>query len=646
MKQLLNKIFNPPLDILVFKIYIYWFILGISIFIFFSNYLSSLFSVLVLLIFSSGFFILRYLRGDIRSPFKIAYLFPIFMIFAIISIFFSVDKYSSILSIITYISLFIIFMLSFDILSEPKVLKWFLSWLLFIGVIFSIVGIIYYVGGYSHYLVGTLNSSFISAAFLLLLIPVSFYFYIFSNKVSSRVINLFTLSILIVSLFITYSYFSYIALFVEIVLILFILRNYWVKDIVKIFFLIVVSIVLFVAVSKYNKPFDKIYNTSSNITDVLNISSSQRIRLYEKEWNIFIAKPFFGYGIGTNSDVFKKFEYSPWLYLSGGYNVFINLFLDVGVFGGLAFLGFFGIILYYGFYSIFSNPKYLKLKNNPPKNFIFIPIFVSIFGVILYSFFNNDLSYISILLPLFIFVGIVFNYFNLDKKFFKTFANIVFVFSIVFIVISIDLYLSGVFFNNGIKVIDGSLSLNKSQVNSALNYFDNSALLFPFNFNTYNEIGISFEYLKEYNKSIDNFKKSLSINSYNPNANYQLGRAYYNNNEYKKSLVYFKKAYNFNKLYNPLYLLSLGEYYSFRKQNSKSEKIYKEAIKLFPLKNLIHEDYPQIFYNNNDNSNLSNIYTNLYSMTKNIKYYNLYEELSPLHIQTKIPIKKSVPKKK
>ena len=646
MKNLLSKIFNPPLDIFVFKIYIYWFILGISIFIFFSNYLSSLFAALVLLIFSSGFFILRYLRGDIRSPFKMAYLFPIFIIFAIISIFFSVDKYSSILSIIIYISLFIIFMLSFDILSDPKVLKWFLSWLLFVGLIFSIIGIVYYIGGYSHYLVGTLNSSFISAAFLLLLIPISLYFYIFSNKVSGRIINLFTLSILLISLLITFSYFSYIVLFIEIVLMLFILRQYWVKDIVKIFFLIVVSLVLFVAVTKYHQSFNTVYNTSSNITDVLNISSSQRIKLYENEWSIFIKKPFFGYGIGTNSDIFKKYEYSSWLYFSGGYNMFINLFLDVGIFGGLAFLGFFGSILYYGFYSIFSKPKYLKFKNNPPKNFIFIPVFISILGVIFYSFFNNDLSYIPILLPFFIFIGIIFNYFNLEERISKIFSNIVFVLSIIFLIISIDMYLSGIFFNNGIKVLDGTLSLNKSQVNTALNYFNNSALLFPFNYNTYNEIGISYEYLKEYNNSISNFKKSLSINSYNPNSNYQLGKAYYNNNEYKKSLIYFKDAYNFNKLYNPLYNLSLGEYYSFRKQNSKSEKIYKEAINLFPLNSIIHKNYSQIFYNNNDNSNLSNIYANLYSMTKNKKYYNLYEDLSPIHIQTKILAKKTVSKKK
>ena len=491
-----------------------------------------------------------------------------------------------------------------------------------------------------------MNSSFVSAAFLLLLIPISIYFYIFSNKVSSKIINLFALSVLLVSLFITFSYFAYIALFIEIIFTLFILRQYWIKDIVKIFFLVVVSLVLFVSVTKYQKPINPVYNTSSNITDVLNISASQRIKLYEHEWTIFIKRPFFGYGIGTNSDIFKKYEYSSWLYFSGGYNMFINLFLDVGIFGGLAILGFFGSILYYGFYSIFFNPKYLQFKKNPPKNFIFIPIFISILGVIFYSFFNNDLSYISVLLPLFIFIGVIFNYFNLKERILKTFSNIVFVLSIIFIIVSMDLYLSGIFFNNGIKVLDGTLSLNKSQVNTALNYFDNSAILFPFNFNTYDEIGISYEYLKEYNNSINNFKKSLSINSYNPNANYQLGKAYYNNNEYKKSLIYFKDAYDFNKLYNPLYNLSLGEYYSYRKQNTKSKKIYKEAISLFPVNSFIHRNYSQIFYNNNDNSNLSNIYANLYSMTKNKKYYTLYEDLSPLHIQTKIPYGKPILKKK
>ncbi len=635
MKKLLNKIFNPPLDILVFKIYIYWFLLGISIFIFFSNYISSIFASLVLLIFSSGFFILRYLRGDIKLPSKFAYLFPIFILISILSVFFSVDKYASILSLIIYISLFIIFILSFDILSKSKILQWFLSWLLFVGSIFSIIGLVYYFEGFSKYFVGTLNNAFVSSAFLLLLIPISIYFYIFSNKISLKIITLISSSLLVISLFLTFSYFGYIALLIELICIFFILREYWIKDLLKIFVLIIFIALLFIAIFNHHKPFNTFYNKSSNITSVLNISSNQRIALYKNEWNIFLKRPILGYGVGTVSDIFKKYEYSPWLYINHGYNFFIDIFLEVGIFGGLSFLIFFAFILYKGFSNIFSNSKYLKYQKKSPDNFIFIPIFISILGVIFYSFFNNDLSSIAILLPLFIFVGIIFNYFTTEYKVLNGVSRIMFILSILLVFVSFDMYLSGIFYNNGIKILDGNLNITKPQVNTALSYFNNSSLLFPFNYNTYNEKGISYEYLKEYSSAISNFKTSLSINTYNPNTNYELGKAYYFSSKYKKSLLYFKDAYNFNKLYSPEYDLSLGEYYTFRHQKNKAIKVYKESLKSFPLKNKLYEKYSQIFNNNGFNNNLSSIYSDLYSITKNKYYYNLYKKLSPLQIQIK-----------
>jgi tetratricopeptide (TPR) repeat protein len=210
------------------------------------------------------------------------------------------------------------------------------------------------------------------------------------------------------------------------------------------------------------------------------------------------------------------------------------------------------------------------------------------------------------------------------------------------------MYLSGIFYNNGIKILDGNLNITKPQVNTALSYFNNSSLLFPFNYNTYNEKGISYEYLKEYSNAISNFKTSLSINTYNPNTNYELGKAYYFSSKYKKSLLYFKDAYNFNKLYSPEYDLSLGEYYIFRHQKNKAIKVYKESLKSFPLKNKLYEKYSQIFNNNGFNSNLSSIYSDLYSITKNKYYYNLYKKLSPLQIKnnSKVTTKVKTPVKK
>ena len=54
--NVVKKILNPPIELLVFKIYIYWLVIIFIVFLFFAQNMSNTSAVLVLNIFASGLF--------------------------------------------------------------------------------------------------------------------------------------------------------------------------------------------------------------------------------------------------------------------------------------------------------------------------------------------------------------------------------------------------------------------------------------------------------------------------------------------------------------------------------------------------------------------------------------------------------------
>ncbi len=635
MKNSINKLFNPPLDIFVFKVYVYWFLIGIIIFLFFNNNISNVFEVLTLLIFSAGFFILRFLRGDIKYPIYPTILFSIMLLFSILSVFVSVDKYSSILSLLTYISLFIIFIISFNVFSNDKVVEWFLSWLKFIIFIFSLIGIIYYFLSYTQYFQSTTNSSFIAAAVLLLIIPIALYSYIFSNNLLSKIINLILTSVFILSLVLTFSYFAYILLVFEILFFIIVFRKYFFHDYFKIILFLILSLaMIFVSLSYKRSNSYLTHYSNTQLSNVLNLGSKDRIKLYDNELNIFYKNPILGYGIGTFKDVFKKYQNTPWLYVNHGYDFVLVDIIEIGIIGGLSLLLFFIYEIFYGFKSFIKSKELKKYNNKLSKGFIYIPILISITTIILYSLFENSLSYIYILFLIFILIAILSRYININIKEVNVLSKLIFSLSIIFILIGFDIFFATIFYNDGAKMLS-SFNNTKGNILSAKNYFKESNTLFPFNSNTYIQLSLIDGGLKNNKGAANNLESALYYDSYSPNIYYELGSFYESEKLNKKSLYYFNKAYNFNPFYNPEYSLALGGFYLNNNKVKLEKHLYLKDINKYFILNSLHKRYYKTFDNNNYNNELSNIYFNLFVLTKNQKYLSLSNSLALVKISVK-----------
>ncbi len=629
LKKVLSKIFNPPQEIFIFKIYMYWFLLLIGVFMFFQGRISSEYSTLLMILFASGLFILRFLRGNIYLYKKHIYLLITFLVILCISTIYSINIYKSILGLVLFLSVFIIFVLTFDIFSNTKIIKWFLAWLLFLGSIFSIFGIYLYFTGASSNFISTFSNSFESVSFLLLIIPISFYFYISSKNLYLKTINLFTLSLLYISSVLAFNYFGYGVILLETLLLIILFRRYIYKDILKFILLIfVVGIFSFIFIH-FHKP--QVLLNSSNLSNVINLTQNQRVSLYKKEISIMFNKPFFGYGLSTFSNVFKKFQYAPWLYLKNSFSTYMSIFIDTGILGGLAVFIFIISFIYNAWFSIKENLKYFKYTKNIPNNLVYFPLYISIFSIFVYAIFYDILFLVPIMSLLFILIGISFRNFKTEDILSIRLSNSILILSLILFIFGIFLFLSTTFFNDGTKILS-NVNLNKSEIITSKGYFKNSISFLPINSNSYYEMGLIDESLKNYKGAVNNLDLSLKYNNFSPKIYYELGKIYFNTHKYKKSLYYFKKAYNFNRYYSPNYILGLGEFYMYRKNPILEKSIYLQAInKYFPL-NKFHKKYNNVFFNNNMNNIVDQMYINLFNLTKNKKYIEESSSLSSISI--------------
>ena len=637
--NVINKILNPPIELLVFKIYTYWLIIIFIVFLFFAQNMSNISSVLVLNISVSGLFVLRYLRRDIKIPKLATYIFVLFLFFSIITTIFSIDPYSSFISLLSYIAIFTIFIISFDLFRDIRLIKWFLGWILFIGLIFSIYALFHYISGYDTRLTGTLLDPDTAAGFLLIIIPISLYFLFITKKTLGVFLNIVLSSIFIVSFYFTLSRGAYIAFIIEIIFLTIVFIKYYKTYLKRLLSVFILSLILILLISHVglNSQVARVSlnRVISSVTAGTSLSVVDRVDVYIRSLDIVSHYPIFGTGLGTFGDIFAKYQNIPWVYFTYTHNQYLQIFVEEGIIGGLIFLSFFIYILYLGVKNIYKN-RLLKYKNNLPSDLVYIFLFVGIAGSMAHVVIDYDWESKAILLLLFIFIGV---FMHVRKENIKALGNklslLMFIILLLSIVISIDIFYSNTLFNKGVK------AYNNFNLKLASSYFQSSIQYNPYNYDTYIWESSNNLLLRKYNLAISELFKSKKLSPYNPEIPYKIGQAYIQEGKHKMATKYLSKSYNFNKYSDPKYVLLLAENYSYLKDTKKSIQLYKQAIsKYFPLDST-YNDYQGFYKLNGVDTSLSYIYLNLYVLTKNKSYYNISRNLNKANsVSKKITIVK------
>ena len=632
MKKFLINIFNPPIDLLVFKIYIYWLLLLFVLFLFFSQAWQQPVSYIILGISVFGILVLRLMRDDIKIPIIPSIIFGSFLLFSIISTFFSINVFTSIINLIFYISIFIIFILSFDLFSSWNLIRWFMYWVLFIGCIFCIYAIYHYLIGYDPRLTGTLLSPDTAAGFLIMIIPFSLYMLI--NKYKSRFITVISVlipSVLISSLFITFSRAAYLSIIVVITLFCIVLFRYFSKNFIKVLIFLLLTIVLSYGLSLL-QPHVASRVSLSGLTNVLagpsNVSRVDRIDVYKRSLSIIKSFPIFGSGLGTFGEIFKKYQDMPWVYFDYTHNQYLQIFVEEGLIGGFIFLCYFVYLGFIGVKNIYKD-KFSKFKQSFPKNLLYIFIFSGVLASMLHVLLDYDWEIIPVFFLLSIMTGMCFNLYKETKYIYiqGKAVFISFIISILVIVFCLYLFLGELYFKKG------ESAYNNNNLSSSIVYLKKSINFLPFDSDPYVWEALAYENQMKYSVANSLLNTALKLDPYNADIMNKIGENYVYANKHKQALGTLYEAYDFNKYSDPSFVLDLSEDLSYLRHMKKAVALYKQAIsKYFPL-NSTYRGYSQFYKLNGVDVSLGYIYLNLYILTGNKQYYKISNSVNGVSIK-------------
>jgi len=118
--------------------------------------------------------------------------------------------------------------------------------------------------------------------------------------------------------------------------------------------------------------------------------------------------------------------------------------------------------------------------------------------------------------------------------------------------------------------------------------FYNQILQYNASYRVYNNLGIAYEEIGEYEKAKENYFKAINFDPTSPRfeAYNNLGIVFLKQKKYDEAIFYFKEALKLNKNY-PITIINLGDAYFQKGDFTAAKEEYLLAVELFP-----HHFYP------------------------------------------------------
>ena len=326
--------------------------------------------ITLIALFTAAFlFLVRISMNGNRGLLSIRrFAFPaIFLIFAILSLAYTVDIHASVWEIIRLLGLMGVITIISGSMNEKPELKGFVDLMLSIGLIAALYGILQYFFIYDviqdmfkkmslddprlgwgltrsmidqKRAVSFLDWPNMLSGFLALFIPLSISLAIF-NKGRARAGYAVISAVMLLCMVLTFSIGGFLALLAALALECYMLRGIWKRRIIKISFTALVILLAAVcAVVLFHKRSNPI--TAASVTG--------RISYQKAAVDMIRDHPFKGTGIGTFAVVYPKYMVSSASSTIHAHNTYLEIFSELGILGLLALLILFAWILRAGSY--------------------------------------------------------------------------------------------------------------------------------------------------------------------------------------------------------------------------------------------------------------------------------------------------------
>jgi len=382
-----------------------------------------------------------------------------------------------------------------------------------------------------------------NAEYLSVVLPLALYNIFRSNKMFSKILSVISSSLILIYLFLLRTRTAYITIIIYLI-ILAIFFLFYSKDknfqynfnkiYLYIIFIIIVTLSIgLIPVRNADLGRNSLVNTISSIPDLKETSNYSRLSYWKSSIDMFSGHPLFG--IGTGNWFAKYQEYNDpnrddAYFLESAdinpHNDFLKILSENGIIG----------FSFFSFIIIFTLIKLIYLS---AEKIIYIPVFLSFAGLLVFSFFAFPLENISTLIILFTAVGIALNRDVKHNRIIKSkYSNLLlFVgFGILLIIISFynlkrydseKIYLSAIF-----NKAENRYSLMNSKLESINRvFYPVDANKVPIEYYK----GTGYFELKEYNKSLELYDKCLEITPFWPPALSNYASALYMTGNFMKS---------------------------------------------------------------------------------------------------------------
>lgn len=284
---------------------------------------------------------------------------------------------------------------------------------------------------------------------------------------------------------------------------------------------------------------------------------SSRIEYWRQAALAFKEKPLLGWGLDNFRYLSKKYQKWPGAWSWYVHNHFFQMFVELGIFGGLSFLLLIGAILG----SFFS--KRWHQKTYPSMDWV---LSLGLFVSAIHSFFDYDWQFPSV----FLFFWVIAGYVNRSKV--KSAKD--------YLVSKFTLYLGIILFVVAFFEFTGNLFLlsafrNEESGNyqKTENFYQKSISLWPFKLENWQAVIHYYKAQNQKEKALNLLNNLLVLEPINDKNYESIGDLFYEKKDLDKTIEYYQKATELNP--------------------ASSESIYLKIIDIWPEKT--EKNWPDFF---------------------------------------------------
>ncbi|HKZ34508.1 MAG TPA: O-antigen ligase family protein [Patescibacteria group bacterium] len=559
------------------------------------RYLGFSLSVAILGILAPFFYICSIWKRKIRLSLPVTIPFLLFCLVVLFTSSLSKVPDDSVKEVIRYISLFLFFLVGFQMsLRHKDSIPWFANTFFVLG--------LFLVG--SFFIIELLSGNLLSGtqfvgpfywhnqmgAFLLYLLPLALAFFLLQHEFNFIIWVI--LNVFIATLFVfTYSRASWISFFISVIPFLVLAR----RPLFHRWKAFVVLIACFLLILPFLSQLGTVQPRVESITDEFaqetrTVSGDLRISVYQSAIRMFIDYPFVGVGPGAFGTAFYAYQQEPWLYARYAHNHFLQIASEMGLLGFLSFIG-----LFVGFAFVFfrKGSGIIQTAIRGERHSIILMAFgMSLLASVIHNFFDVDWNWVSLSILFFFISGLFVGGLYPSKQDTYVF-DVPLVRKMIMVVLLLFFLFSSFYFGVQKGIIWGKELFLTEQYDKSHMVFQTVKTVYPLSYTAF-LYDARLNHLKgQTDEAMGSYRLTYSLNSFSGDALFAQGILLAQQGFTTEAEQYVMKAIEKNPYFQPDYYEAVAQLRLQRGDTKGAQEILRVAVEIaFPM----NESYKEFSY--------------------------------------------------